>query len=134
MKSRTAILFLLAALPFLPACRRLSLSAPPAAAGTPPVVRAYTQFSAGDTLDLVQSQLGLDQYEVRYRTSMPPDEMGMVYFLDNGNLHIDARKIGSTWVILSVPLLDPSDVSAAERVAEWDRGADSQSSKSRSSQ
>ena len=93
---------------------------------------AYTQFSPGDTLDLVQTKLGLDDYEVRYSNSMPPGQMGMVYFLNEGNLHIDAKKIGSTWVIVSTPLLDPSTVSAADRVAEWDRAADAQDIKSRS--
>jgi len=123
--------FWAAALLLLAACR----PAPPAAqtpAATPPIVRAFTQFSPGDTLDLVQTQLGLNNYEVRYRTSMPPDQMGMVYFLDEGNLHIDAKKIGDTWVILAVPLLDPSTIPAADRVAEWDRGADAQNSRSAS--
>jgi hypothetical protein len=92
----------------------------------PPVVRAYTQFSPGDTLELVQIQLGLNQYSVRYRGSMPSGVMGMVYFLDDGNLHIDARKVGNTWVIMSVPLLEPSTLSAADRLAEWDRGSDPQ--------
>ena len=94
--------------------------------GTPPVVRAYTQFQAGDTLELVQIQLDLNNYEVRYRSSMPEGEMGMVYFMDDGNLHIDAKKVGETWVILNTPLLDPSDIPAADRVAEWDREADAQ--------
>jgi len=107
----------------LGACRPAATAAPPVPT---PVVRAYTQFSPGDTLDLVQTQLGLDNYEVRYRSSMPAGQMGMVYFLDDGNLHIDAKKVGNTWVILNVPLLDPSNVPAADRVAEWDRGADAQ--------
>ncbi|MGA3171466.1 MAG: hypothetical protein ABSE62_10675 [Chthoniobacteraceae bacterium] len=121
MLKRAAIPMLLALA--LAACRPAPSAAPSAPA---PVVRAYTQFSPGDTLDLVQTQLGLDGYEVRYRSSMPVGQMGMVYFLDDGNLHIDAKKIGDTWVILNVPLLDPSNVPAADRVAEWDRGADAQ--------
>jgi hypothetical protein len=93
---------------------------------TPPVALAYTQFSAGDSLELVQTQLGSNDYEVRYRSSMPEGQMGMVYFLDAGNLHIDAKKVAGSWVILSTPLLDPSSVPAADRVAEWDRAADAQ--------
>ncbi len=123
----------------LTACRPISISfklytptPTPTPVPTPPVVRAFTQFSAGDTLDLVRIQLGLDNYEVRYRTTMPEGEMGMIYFLDDGNLHIDAKKVGNTWVILSVPLLDPSPIPAADRAAEWDRAADSQVIKSRS--
>jgi hypothetical protein len=96
------------------------------------MVRAYTQFSAGDTLELVRIQLGLDNYEVRYRSSMPEGQMGMVYFMDDGNLHVDAKKIGNTWVILSVPLLEPSAAPAADRAAEWDRAADAQVSRSKS--
>jgi hypothetical protein len=105
---------------------RPSAPAPQGPQATPAVARAYTQFAPGDTLDLVRIQLGLDNYEVRYRSSMPEGLMGMVYFLDDGNLHIDAKKVGETWVLVSVPLLDPSSVPASERVAEWDRGADPQ--------
>jgi hypothetical protein len=126
-----AALVALATLAAQTACR----PAPPEAAAppaTPPIVRAYTQFSPGDTLDLVRVQLGLDNYAVRYRSSMPEGLMGAVYFLDDGNLHIDAKKVGDTWVIISVPLLDPSTVAAAERVAEWDRGADPQNRDGRS--
>jgi hypothetical protein len=90
------------------------------------------QFSPGDTLELVRIQMGLDRYEVRYRSSMPEGMMGMVVFMDDGNLHIDARKVGETWVLVSVPLLDPSNLPAADRVAEWDRGADAQKSRSAS--
>jgi len=106
---------------------------PPAAASAPgPVVRAYAQFSAGDTLETVQAQLGLDQYPLRYRTGMPDGVMGMIYFLEDGNLHVDARKIGDTWVILSVPILEPSTLSATERLAEWDNGSDPQNLRGRS--
>jgi hypothetical protein len=123
---------LLAAIPTLcglAACHPVAPVTPAAPAETPPVVEAYTQFNPGDPLDQVQAQLGLSQFEVRYRTSMPEGEMGMVYFLDQGNLHIDARKVGDTWVILSIPLLDPSTLPAADRVAEWDRAADAQDAK-----
>jgi hypothetical protein len=92
----------------------------------PPVVRAYTQFSAGDTLELVQTQLGLNQAPLRYRTGMPDGVMGMVYFMDDGNLHVDAKKVGDTWVITSTPLLEPSTLSATDRLAAWDNGSDPQ--------
>jgi len=127
MQPRPAIPLLLAALLTMAAC-----TPPPpdaVAAPNPPVVRAYTQFSPGDPIDNVRTQLGLDKYEVRYRSALPPDLMGIVYFLDDGNLHVDARKVGDTWVLISVPLLDPSPLSAADRVAEWDRGADQQDAK-----
>jgi hypothetical protein len=124
-----AALIVLGAVATLTACRP---SPPQAPEATPPVVRAYTQFAPGDTLELVRIRLGLDNYEVRYRSSMPEGLMGMVYFLDDGNLHIDAKKVGETWVLVSVPLLDPSSVPAAERVAEWDRGADPQNREGRS--
>jgi len=58
--------------------------------------------------------------------------MGMIYFLEDGNLHVDARKIGDTWVILSVPILEPSTLSATERLAEWDNGSDPQNLRGRS--
>ena len=117
---------------FLAACRPSPPAPPQAPAATPPVIRAFTQFSPGDTLELVQIQLGLSGYEVRYRSSMPPDQMGMVYFLDEGNLHIDVKKIGDTWVLITVPFLEPSTIPAADRVADWDRGADSQNRRSAS--
>jgi ABC-type glycerol-3-phosphate transport system substrate-binding protein len=132
MVNRRSIL-LLALAASLTACRPVSSSVSVSTpAPTPPLVQAFTQFSPGDTLELVQIQLGLDNYEVRYRSSMPLGEMGMVYFLDDGNLHVDAKKIGDTWVILSVPLLEPSTIPAAERAAEWDRAADPQKNRSRS--
>jgi len=118
------------AIPLLAAIFALAACSPPpppeAPAPSPPIVRAYTQFSPGDPVDLVRTQLGLDKYEARYRGALPPDLMGIVYFLDDGNLHIDAKKVGDTWVLVAVPLLDPSPISAADRVAEWDRGADKQ--------
>jgi hypothetical protein len=52
--------------------------------------------------------------------------MGIVYFLDDGNLHIDAKKIDDVWVLTSVPILDPSGLPASDRVAAWDTGADKQ--------
>ena len=112
----------------LAACRPASPGHPqtPTPADTPPVIRLFSQFSPGDTLDLVQTQFGLNNYEVRYRSSMPPGQMGMVYFLDEGNLHVDAKKVGSTWVILTVPFLEPSTIPSTDRVAAWDRGADPQ--------
>jgi hypothetical protein len=91
-----------------------------------PVVRAYTQFSPGDTLELVRIQLNLAQVPVRYRTGMPDGVMGMVYFMDDGNLHVDAKKVGDTWVLTTTPLLDPSTLTAAERLAAWDNGSDPQ--------
>jgi len=126
MLTRPAIPLLLAALVALAACRPAPPPAAQVPAATPPVVLAYTQFSTGDTLDLVQSQLGLDDYVVRYRSAMPEGQMGMVYFLDQGNLHVDAKKVGGIWVILSTPLLEPSNIPAADRVAGWDRAADPQ--------
>ena len=116
----------LLALIALGACRPGSPGSSQAPAASPPIVRAFTQFSPGDTLELVQLQLGLNACEVRYRSAMPADQMGMVYFLPEGNLHVDAKKIGDTWVIVSVPLLESSTVPAADRVAEWDRAADPQ--------
>jgi hypothetical protein len=128
MRARRAIRFLLAALAGVTGCR--PATAPEAVpAATPPVVRAYRQFTPGDTLDLVRVELGLDNYEARYRSSLPEGSMGVVYFMDEGNLHIDAKKVGETWVLVSVPLLEPSSVPARERVAEWDLGADAQNLK-----
>jgi hypothetical protein len=128
--SRLHLLLIPVAATLLAGCH----SAPPpaAAADTPAKIRIYSQYSQGDTLDLVQTQLGLDTYEVRYRTGMPDGQMSMVYFLPDGNLHIDAGKIGSTWTILSSPLLEPSSEPAQDRVAEWDRAADQQKILSRS--
>ena len=125
-------IWLLATLPTLVACH-----APPPTQNPPspqPIVRAYTQFAPGDTVDLVRIQLGLDKYEVRYRSGLPADLMGMVYFMDDGNLHVDARKEGETWVLVSVPLLDPSPLPAADRGADWDRGADAQDRPGKSQQ
>jgi len=119
-----ALPLLLAALFAMAACS--PAPTPEAASPTPPVVRAYTQFSPGDPIDLVWSQLDLNKYEVRYRTGLPADLLGVVCFMDDGNLHIDAKKVGDTWVLVATPMLDPSDLSAADRIAEWDRGADQQ--------
>jgi hypothetical protein len=129
MLPRATTLLVVAAVCALTAC---SPPPPPeSAVPSPPVVRAYTQFSPGDPVDLVRVQLGLDKYEARYRSGLPADLMGIVYFMDDGNLHIDAKKIGETWVLVATPLLDPSDVPAADRVAEWDRGADQQNLESK---
>jgi hypothetical protein len=132
MLSRPFIPLLLAAL-FATTCHSgsrwysFSVNGPkPTPSPAPPVVVAYNQFSPGDALEVVQRQLGLNNDEVRYRSGMPDGQMGMVYFVEGGNLHVDAKKSGGAWVILSVPLLEPSSVPVAERVAEWDRAADAQ--------
>jgi hypothetical protein len=123
---RTALL-LAASLLAMAACRPAPIAvAPDAPVPTPALARGYTQFSPGVPLDTVRTQLGLDKYEARYRSSLSSDLMGVIYFLDDGNLHIEARKVDDAWVLLSVPLLDPSDIPAADRVAAWDRGADKQ--------
>jgi hypothetical protein len=121
MPARLSILLSVAALA-LASCRPVA-SPPP---DPVPVVRAYTQFSSGDTLELVQIQLGLNTVSVRYRTGMPDGVMGMVYFMDDGNLHVDAKKVGDTWVLASIPLLQPSILSPTDRLALWDDGSDPQ--------
>jgi hypothetical protein len=113
----------------LAGCRPAPTPERQAPAASPPVVRAYSQFTRGVALELVQTELDLYQYEVRYRSPMPEGQMGMVYFLNDGNLHIDAEKIDGTWVILNVPILEPSNLSATDRLALWDRGADTQKEK-----
>ncbi len=128
MPSRFSILTLIALA--LAGCRPQP-SPPPI---PPTVVHAYTQFSPGDTLELVQIQLGLNDVPVRYRTGMPDGVMGMVYFMEDGNLHVDAKKLGDTWVLTSTPLLDPSTLTATERLARWDDGSDPQNRTSRSQQ
>ena len=123
MLKRLSFLIGLAGMLPLAGCHR-SPSAP--AAATPAPVQAYTQFSPGDTLHLVQVQLELDDKEVRFRSGMPPDKMSMIYFLENGNLHIDVTKVGDTWVLMTVPILEPAADSVEARVAAWDKGSDSQ--------
>jgi len=119
MPARFSILLLIAA---MASCRP-----PPQPLPVPvPVIRAYTQFSPGDTLGSVWTQLGLDQVPVRYRTGMPDEVMGMVFFMDDGNLHVDAKKVGDTWVLISTPLLEPSTLTATDRLAAWDNGSDPQ--------
>ncbi len=122
MPTRFSIMVLIAALAAAAGCRQ-EAAPPPVPV---PVVRAYTQFSPGDTLELVQIQLGLNQVPVRYRTGMPDGVMGMVYFMEDGNLHVDAKKLGDTWVLTSTPLLQPSTLTATERLAAWDDGSDPQ--------
>lgn len=118
---KPSLLILLALL--LAACRQ---SAQQAQQDIPVAIRVYSQYTQGDTLELVRIKLSLDQYEVRYRAGLPPGQLGAIYFLPDGDLHIDAEKVGDTWVLLNSPMLELSGKSPQERVADWDTAADSQ--------
>lgn len=120
---KRAVLMMAAAVWLLGGCHKAPEGTP---AETPLRIKVYNQYSQGDTLNLVRTELGLDHYEVRYRSGMPDGELGAVYFLPDGNLHVDAQQVGETWVLMSVPVLEPSAVPAEERAMEWDRGSDRQ--------
>jgi hypothetical protein len=85
----------------------------------------------GDSFDLVRENMGLDRFAARYRSGLPADLMGVVYFVDEGNLHVDLKKQGDAWVLVAPPILDPATTPVADRVAEWDRGADQQNLESK---
>ena len=92
----------------------------------PPPIQLYSRFAAGDELQSVLEALDVNTKDVRYLESMPEGQMGAVYFLDEGNVRITARKEEGRWVLATTPFLEPSSVPVEQRLEAWDRGADKQ--------
>ena len=99
---------------------------PPQAAGPSPTpgVQMFSQF-AGRSLADVRDQMNLDYCQVRYRSGMPEGMFEAVYFLEDGNFHVYARRVDGGWVVASPPLLELAKTSADDRVAAWDKESDS---------
>jgi hypothetical protein len=90
------------------------------AAATPQPVRLLSKYSPGDDLQILIDDLGLSYDQARYR-SRSGGVTSMVYFLDEGNLHIEAsRNEQSRYILLATPFIEPLRQPASERMKQWD--------------
>lgn len=102
-------------------------AAPTPSPSPPAVIQIYSRYAIGNDLQFVLDELGASDQAVRYRSGLGPDEMSMVYFLVNGDLHVDAKKENGRWVLRAVPFAElAAGRSIEQRLEAWDRGADPQ--------
>jgi hypothetical protein len=86
-----------------------------------PVVQTFAGHPAGSGLQALIEDFNLVGLEVRERRGLPGTRKSEIYFLDEGNLHVEAAQNESgDWLLLSVPYLEPSDTPVADRVSKWD--------------
>ncbi|GEM_PF-5788326 len=89
-------------------------------------VEIYSQFAAGDELPAVLGELDLNDKPVRFRNGMPPGEISAVYFVEHGNVHIEAKTVEGRQVLRTAPFFEAVNGTVEERVAAWDAAADEQ--------
>jgi hypothetical protein len=86
-----------------------------------PVAFSYADHPAGSDLQALIDDFKLDRADVRYRQGMPDHRKSAVYFMIEGNLHVESQRVeNGDWVLLSTPYLEPSDKPVEERLAKWD--------------
>lgn len=111
-----AVLLLGAVLAVAAGCKR---PGPPPA--PPVVVGILRDVGPGDDLALFRARIGLGERWARERRGLPPGRRSYVYFLPEGNLHVDARQADDgRWVLNATPFFVPGDRSPEERLREWD--------------
>ena len=122
MKARplfaAALLIALATIPFT-ACKRTPPYRGPEV--NKPLAMAYADHPAGSSLQTLIEDFQLNRADVRYRTDVPDNRRSAVYFMIEGNLHVDSQLAeNGEWVLLSMPYLEPSDKPVDARLAKWD--------------
>jgi hypothetical protein len=86
-----------------------------------PVVQVLSKYPAGDDLQGLIDDFNLDGAAVRYRDVRVAGRISAVYFLEKGNLHVEAQAAADGRNrFLAVPYFEPADGTVGERVAKWD--------------
>ena len=119
MKKWMFLLLLAVCLPVGSGCRRAVSYRGPEVEN--PRVRTFASHPAGSDLRALLDDFELAGLEFRERSGLPENQKSMVYFLKEGNLHIEAaRDADGDWLLTSVPYLEPSDIPPADRISKWD--------------
>jgi hypothetical protein len=84
-------------------------------------VGVVEEFGPGDPYETFRSRVGLGGDNVRERSGLEEGRRSLVYFLPEGNLHVDLRESGTgEWVLSATPFFVPSDASSDQRLDRWD--------------
>jgi hypothetical protein len=86
-----------------------------------PTVEVLSKYPAGSEVQPLIDDFNLSGPEVRYRSGLPAGRTSAVYFMDNGNLHVEAQVTGDGRnLLLAVPYFEPAEGTTEERMAKWD--------------
>ena len=86
-----------------------------------PAVQVLSKYPAGSDLRGLLDAYNLDGAEVRYRDHQAAGRISALYFLENGNLHVEAQEAGDGRnLLLSTPYFEPAEGTITERVFKWD--------------
>jgi len=124
---KVKIVFLILLSVVLPCCKRATPYRGPKI--EKPLATAYSNHPAGSgLLDLIDD-FKLDHAEVRYRAGLPDSRKSALYFMEEGNLHVEAMlNENGEWVLISTPYLEPSSIPAPDRLSKWDAAVESDNS------
>ena len=86
-----------------------------------PAVQVLSNYPAGSDLQGLIEAYNLNAAGVRYRGHLPAGRISALYFVENGNLHVEAQQSDDgRSLLLAVPYFEPADGSAEERISKWD--------------
>jgi hypothetical protein len=119
MNRLAKILFIVAFSIIPAACKRSSHYRGPQV--EKPVVLSYASHPPGSSLQDLIDDFNLDHAEVRYHKGLPDNRKSAVYFMEEGNLHVEAQQNeNGEWILLSTPYLEPLDLPIENRLSKWD--------------
>lgn len=79
-------------------------------------------FGPGDSFDTFRARIGLGDRWMRERSGLAQGRRSLVYFLPEGNLHVDLkRNAAGSWELTATPLFLPADDSPDARIERWDK-------------
>ena len=86
-----------------------------------PLVELLSKYPAGSEVQPLIDDFNLSGPEVRYRGGLPKGRTSSVYFMDNGNLHVETMESGDGRnLLMAVPYFEPAPGTVEERMAKWD--------------
>ena len=94
-----------------------------------PSVQAYATHPAWSSLQALIDDFKLDRAEVRYRQGLPETRKSAVYFMEEGNLHVEAVQVeNGDWLLMSAPYLEPLELPVTDRISKWDAAVEPENS------
>ena len=86
-----------------------------------PAVQVFSKYPSGTDLRAVLEDFNLGDVEVRYRGHQPAGRISALYFLRNGNLHVETVEAeDGRNLLLAAPYFEPAEGTPGERVVKWD--------------
>lgn len=97
----------------------------------PSTSQRIAKFKASDPVSALVNAMSLEKYELRNGYNLPPGKESSHYYLPDGDLYFDSENPSEqsakfdehAWVLSSPPCFEPSQVPAAQRVAESDKAS-----------